>query len=205
LLDGLVPPEPELEEPPEPEPAEPLDDAAFEPPLDEEGVVVVLVVVVGVVAGGVEAALAAVAVGTVRGGAPEVSAAGVPPPPQAARARETVTAPPSAVSFLSGTVRPSLHEPSGTERFHPPAAVRAVVVVLLGQLVAPVAEAKVLHGPGELRDRRRQREQLSDDLQRLAGFTVDVNPIGLRFDDDLAACGGRPHAVLLARPHSAPS
>jgi hypothetical protein len=148
-LDALAPPELE----PEPEPAldEPPDEATpEEDPPDVEALAVVLVVEVVLEVVGTAEALAAVAVGTVNGGAAEVSVED-DPPPQAASATETATPPASATSFLVRTnVRAISRERSGTQRFHSPAAVGAVVQVLLAQLIAPVAEPEVLHRPGEL-------------------------------------------------------
>jgi hypothetical protein len=204
-LDGLAPPDAEAEpEPPEPALDDPLDDDPLE--AEDELLGAVLVVVVDVVVVGVVVAAAAVAVGTVSGGAPEVSAAVEPPPPQAASAAETPMAAASNASFLINRAVPLICPlPSGTERFHTPAAVGAVVQVLRRKLVAPVAKPQVLDGPRQFRRGGREREQLAHDLELLSGLTVEIDAVRLGFDNDLAAGGGRPHAVLLARPHPPPS
>ena len=95
-------------------------------------------------------AAATVPLGTVIGGAAEVSPAVEPLPPQPASVVLSSPAVASSASMRcleSGRKAPPS---SGTEGFHPPAAVRAVVQVLLAQLIAPVAEAQVLDRPGEL-------------------------------------------------------
>ena len=202
LAAGLAPPEPEPELPLE---LAPPDGDELEDALDAGVLAVVLVVVVEVVVVGVAGALATVAAGTVRGGAPEVSAAVEPPPPQAASVPESASAAHSGASLLV-TARPlrSRREPLGLKRLHPPAAVRAVVQVLLRELIAPVAEPQVLDRPRQIRGGWGERQQLGHHNQLLAGLAVDVDPARLRFDDDLTAGGGRPHAVLLAGPHSTP-
>src|SRR5258708_23404852 len=124
-----------------------------------------VVLVVGVVVVGVTAALAAVEVGTVNAGAPEALTEVEPPPPQPAIAAATTSDQAPSVSSLFRRVRcPSTPRASAPEGFHPPAAVRAVVQVLLTQLIAPVAESEVLNRPRELRAGRRQRQQLGHDL-----------------------------------------
>ena len=151
-----VPEEP-LDEPDEPDEPEEPDEAEGEEPLDDEVVVVSVVAVVAplvVVAG--EALI--VCVGTVRGGAPAVSVVAVPPPHAASVAHALTPAMSAAIrpsGFLLGTAeRRVTTETSDVERLHAPPAVRAVVEVLLAELVAPVAEAKVLDGPGQLGRRR---------------------------------------------------
>ena len=67
----------------------------------------------------------------------------------------------------------------------------------LRELVAPVAEAQVLDGPRQLGLRRRERQDLADDLQRLARLAVDIDATGLGLDDDLAIARGCAHAVPL--------
>jgi len=91
-------------------------------------------------------------------------------------------------------------EPSA-ERGHPPAARRAVVEVLLGELVAPVAEAQVVDRPRQLGGRGGEGEELGDDLQRLARRPIEVGPTGLGLHHGLPARGGCAESVLLAQPH----
>jgi hypothetical protein len=205
VFEGLAPPELEPEPAPELELAEPELELPEEP-LDELLGAVLVVVAVEVVADGVAGAEATVEVGTVSGGAPEVSPAVEEPPPQAASAPESATGAHNRASLLlTARLDRFRRAPSGLKRLHSPAAVRAVVQVLLRELVAPVAEPQVSDRPGQVRRRGGQRKQLGHHLELLAAFPVEVDPIGLRFDDDLSAGGGRPHTVLLARPHSTPS
>jgi hypothetical protein len=179
----------------------PPEDAVFEEAL--EGVVaVVLVVVVEVAVVGVVDALATVEVGTVSGGTAVVSAAGVPPPPHPDNAVASSTGVHNMASFLiTAPLVPPPPEPSGLKRLHPPAAVRAVVEVLLAELIAPVAEPQVLDRPRQLGGGGGEWQHFGHDLKLLAGFAIDVGVARIRFDDDLAARGRRPHAVFLARPH----
>src|ERR1700733_3375493 len=79
---------------------------------------------------------------------------------------------------------------------------RAVVQILLTELVAPVAEAEVLNRPGELGRGRGERKELPDDIEFLAGLTIDVVTPGLGLDHDLAPGGWRPHPVALTDPHA---
>lgn len=144
-LEEPEPVEPEPEEPEIPDELEaPAPEAPEEPALDEPpdvgdadepapglGVVVEVVVV--------EAA-AALDVGTVSCGAPEVSLAADPPPPHAARLPARARPEPRQAS-VRGTRELRRMRRLGPERRHPPGAVRAVVEILLRQLVAPVAEA----------------------------------------------------------------
>src|SRR4051794_15417682 len=80
---------------------------------------------------------------------------------------------------------------------HPAAAGGAVVEVLLGELVAPVAEPEVLDGPRQLALGRRERQHDAGDLQLLAGFPVAVDAVRLSLDDDLAAGRRCPPAITL--------
>jgi hypothetical protein len=200
-----APEEPDVPEEPVADEAEP-DDEEGAPVDDEEVVVVVVDVWEFVEAGGVAAT---VVVGTVRAGAPAVSVGGEDPPHAAraaqrarpATARALCLGPPIRVrTRLRGTT-----ETSDVERLQAPSTVRAVVQVLLAQLVAPVAEAQVLDRPGQLRGRGREREQLSHDLERLAGLPVDVDTPGLGVDRDLSPGGWRPHPIPLTGPHPQPS
>jgi hypothetical protein len=191
---------------PLPDGALPLPDDADvegEPPLDDEVAVVLLVEVVEPVV--VAGADVIVCVGTVNGGAPDVSVA-AEPPPHAASATQAPT--PAATVAMRPTkplpdtaVRRLTTDTSDFERLHAPPAVRAVVEVLLAELVAPVAKAKVLHGPGQLGGRRGERQQLRDHLERLAGLAIEVGLVGLGIDHDLSPGRRRPHPVPLAHPH----
>jgi hypothetical protein len=113
------PPEPEDPEPEEPEEDAPPDEAPL--PLEElaAGVDVVDAVdVVGVLVEGARA-LGELPVGTVSGGAPEVSAWLVPPPPQAARPTARTIPTIKAASGPDKAVRrpiPSPQAPSGSMR-----------------------------------------------------------------------------------------
>jgi hypothetical protein len=182
-------------------------DAEFdvEAPLEDE--VDVLFVVEAVDDVPVAADVVMVAVGTVSGGAPDVSVA-APPPPHAAMAAEAAapaasTARPRVARMTTG--RPDTTGSSDFERVHPPAAMGTIVQVLLAMLIAPVAEAKVVNRPRQLGWGRCQGQQLPDNLQRLAGLSVEVGSSDLGVDHDLAAGGWRPHPVLLTQPHSPPS
>jgi hypothetical protein len=93
------PPEPDAPDEPPVDPEPPEDEAPEEP--DPLVVVVVAVEFVGVVEPGVE--LAIVPVGTVKAGAPEVSAWLVPPPPQAAR--PIASAAPAASAARGAAIR----------------------------------------------------------------------------------------------------
>jgi hypothetical protein len=147
--------------------------------------------------------LAATPVGTVSEGAPALLTDVVLPPlPQAASPADRAT---PAANAASRRERCSTNAaPSRAERIHPPATVWAVVQVPLRELVAPIAEAKVLDRPGQLRGGGGERQQLRHDLQRLAGRAVDILDLGLSLDDHFAAGRGRPHPVLLAHPHLMP-
>src|SRR5690349_2378306 len=80
---------------------------------------------------------------------------------------------------------------------HPAAAGGAVVEVLLGELVAPVAEPEVLDGPRQPAHRRLARQDDALDLELLARLAVAVDAVRLGLDDDLAASGRCPHAITL--------
>jgi hypothetical protein len=124
-----------------PEAAVPPEEA----PVEVVEVVVVPVVVVPV-ADGVETAPPLV--GTVSCGAPEVSVELPLPPPHAAT--PVASEPPARKAAISEVVlRRVTSVALGAEGFHAPAAVRAVVEVLLCELVAPVAKPKVLDRPWE--------------------------------------------------------
>jgi hypothetical protein len=205
----LVPPEvPPLELPPAVPADEPPDEALGldvddEPEEDDDPepvVDVVLVVAVEVLSVEVMGGAAALEVGTVSGGAPVVSVAGDPPPQAATPAQ--AAAPAIAENNLLDAVRRRTTVASDVERIHPPAAMWAVVQILLAQLITPIAESEVFHRPRQLRRRRRERQELSDDFQRLARFPVDVRAAELGVDHHLPTGGRRAHAVPLARPHS---
>jgi hypothetical protein len=198
----VPPPDEPDDEPPVPEDAD--DDDGEEPLEDDVDVVpVVLVVVDPVVAGAAEM----VAVGTVSGGVPEVSVA-ADPLPHAATAAETAAPAARALRMRDPRMTAERRRTRGTsdlEWVHPPAAMRTVVEVLLAVLVAPVAEAKVLDRPRQLRGRRREGQELTDDLEWLAGLAVNVDLPGSGFDHYLTTGGWRPEPVPLTRPHPPPS
>jgi hypothetical protein len=199
-----VPEEPpdELEDPDEPEEPDEAELEGEELFDDEVEVVFVVEVVAPLVVAG---AALIVCVGTVRGGAPDVSVVAVPPP-HAASVAHALTPATSAAMRPSGlrlgtAERRVTTETSDFERLHAPPAVRAVVEVLLAELVAPVAETKVLDGPGQLGRRRGEGQELGDDLERFAGVTIEIGLAGLGFDHDFPPGRWRSHPVLLTRPH----
>ena len=76
---------------------------------------------------------------------------------------------------------------------------RAVVEVLLRELVARVAESEGVDGPWKVRIRRRRRRHLPDDLHRLARLAIAVDHAGVGLQQDLdgrwtASGDGRPGA-----------
>jgi hypothetical protein len=138
------------------------DEEAAEDEDEADDVLAALVSVVEVVAlAWVEVAATEAAcpvVGTVSGGAPEVSALdGVELPPQAASPRAARVPRSSAANVAIERLMVDVRTSSGIQRLHTPAAVWAVVQVLLAQLVAPVAEAQVFHRPRQLGGCRRKR------------------------------------------------
>jgi hypothetical protein len=118
-------------------------------------------------------------------------------PPQAARATAPAAPPISASDRLPRVTG------SRSERTHATPAGGAVVEVALGELLAPGTEAQVLHRPGELRARRRERQQLADHLKRLTGLAVGVDAVGLGLDDQLAATRRGTQAIAVAVAHFA--
>ncbi|MBV9048181.1 MAG: hypothetical protein JOY58_07925 [Solirubrobacterales bacterium] len=140
--------------------------------------------------------------GTVKVGAPAVLVVADPELPQA----ETASAVPAPIAstarILIAASRALTGSTSGPEWVHAPTANRTVVQILLRQLIAPGAEAQVVHRPWKLGRCRRQRQQLGDHLQLLARVTIDVRRVGIGLDDHLATGRWRPETVLLANPHS---
>jgi hypothetical protein len=118
-------------------------------------------------------------------------------PPQAARTTAPAAPPSSASDRLPRVTG------SRSERTHATPARGAVVEVALGELLAPGAETQVLHRPGELRARRRERQQLADHLERLTGLAVGVDAVGIGLDDHLAPARGGAQAIAVAVAHFA--
>ncbi len=120
------------------------------------------------------------------------------PPPQAA------SVPPARSSASAEDDRADSQRSARprSQRLHAPAAGGTVVEVLLRELVAPVAEAQVLHGPGQTRGRRGERQDLADDLQLVAAFAVAIDLAGLGLEHDLAPAGGVSQAVALTGAHA---
>jgi hypothetical protein len=165
-------PVPELPDGPEEPPDTPAPPDDVDVPVDVPApvdVVFVPVVDVFVPVEVVPPVVAAERVGTVRGGAPEVSVDAEPPPH--AETPIDRAQPAASVAAVLNSFRVIA---SGAERLHPPATVGAVVEVLLGELIAPVAEAQVLDRPRELRRRRRERQQHRHHLELLACLAIDV-------------------------------
>lgn len=226
-----MPPEleplPLVPEPPLPEADVPPEAAA---PLDEAGATLLGADAAVVVLLGVEEvvdvelvdtpAAADAPVGTVSGGAPDVLAELELPPPQAAipvakaaaaaiaaTEREREGKPPRpGTTWDRGRIEPRKRtgRASVAERIHPTPAVRTIVQVLLGELVAPIAKAQIVDGPGKLGPGWRERQQLRHHLERLARLTIYVLDARLGLNDHFTTGGWRPHTVLLADPHPAP-
>src|SRR4051794_8325602 len=91
---------------------------------------------------------------------------------------------------------------SAGQRGHPAAARRAVVEVLLGGLVAPVAEAQGLDRPWQVGLRRSEGEHLPHDFERLARVMVRVDLAGFGRQQQLATRGRSAQSVQLALGHS---
>jgi hypothetical protein len=178
-----------------PAPALP-DDAADEPAPSVLVVVVFVVVVVDVdTVGG------ALFVGTVSVGEPAVFA-WVELPPQAETPTASAMPAEKAATELARLVRRvDTSRASRPERVHATPAVRAIVQILLGELVAPIAEAEILDRPRELRRRRGQRDQHGDDFQCFARLPVQIGPAGLGLEHDFATCRRCPQPVLLIVSH----
>jgi hypothetical protein len=148
-----VPPEDEL---PEESPVE-----APESPEESLGAVVVELVDVVVLAA---ATVVDPPAGTVSCGTPAALELPEPPPPPPQAARPPDSAKPATSAVRDATIDRlrlrvllefgDITTPSArlatAERLHPPAAIRAVVEVLLGELIAPVAETQVLDRPRKL-------------------------------------------------------
>jgi hypothetical protein len=182
-----VPPEPVLD---------PLEDEVVS--VDEVEVVSVEVLdVVSVEVPGAPAASAAEAFGVVMSGMVRGTASATWVPPQALRATPPVK---RTQARAADRVRPGRN--LGLERIHASCARRAVVEILLGELLAPGAEAQVLDRPGQPGRGWSEREQLADDLERLPGLPVDVGagPVGLH--DQLASGRRSPQPVSLAQGHA---
>jgi hypothetical protein len=122
-------------------------------------------------------------------------------PPQALNPPVARSIRPRAAARRAITGKPGSGFGRHRQRGHPAAAGRAVVEVLLRQLVTPVAEAQVLDRPGQAGRARRERDDLADDLEGLAGVAVAVELAGLGLEEDLAPRGGGAHAVALLDAH----
>jgi hypothetical protein len=118
-------------------------------------------------------------VGIVRVGAPAESVAELELPHAASPAASSAP----AITAAKGVANRRIGRRLGTERFHTPAAGGAVVEVLLGKLVAPVAEAEVLHRPRQLGRRGSKGQHRGHHLELLARIAVEILVVGLGLDD----------------------
>jgi glycosyltransferase involved in cell wall biosynthesis len=91
---------------------------------------------------------------------------------------------------------------SRAERTHSTAAGGTVVQILLGELSAPRTKPQVLHRPRQTRRVRGERQQLADDLHRLARVAVAVDLARERLHQDFTATGGRTQTVALVGAHA---
>jgi hypothetical protein len=133
-------------------------------------------------------------VGTVSCGAPLVFVVAGPPVPHAPIARAAQIAERATIGPRERRWRKCMGElwcrgarPLAGQRVHLLPAMRADVQVLLRELIAVVAEAQILNGPRQLRRSRGQREQLGNDLEPLAGLSIDVLLVRVGLDDDLSS------------------
>jgi hypothetical protein len=178
--EGVVAAEDEPEDAPEPVLLDDDDEAPLVPAL--------VVGVLEVVAVDVVSAGGALSVGMVSVGTPDVSAWVEAPPPQAETPTASATPAENAARELVRLVRRGdISAELGLERVHATPAMWAIVEILLGELVTPIAETEVLDRPGQLRGRRGKRKQHCHHFERLLGLPVHIRASRHGLDYYLAA------------------